>query len=228
MSLIVYKNDLVTNTVIMHLSCKCSWWTFLGTYSTYVLLQADSACKNVRNLVHDVVPWKRYVLQGTWSFRMFCHFWNGLSVVCFSVGLAVVRRPADTFHVELVRASVCTLIFTIMHAIIFCDRMQDRTNNLFSRSRVWTPGLARDRFLWVQGLNPCPCGTIFSWVQGSTSWPWSPVCRPDISLAYVTRPHEWSNRWHRRKKTLIRGKKNLSAWVVALAVWGSRKVSTCD
>ena len=27
-------------------------------YSTYVLLQADSACKNVHDLVHDVVPQK--------------------------------------------------------------------------------------------------------------------------------------------------------------------------
>ena len=105
MRLIVYKNELVTNTVIMHLSCKCSWWTFLGTYSRYVLWQADSACKNVRNLVHDVVPWKRYVLQGTWSFGMFRPFWNGLSVVHFSVDLAIIRRPADTFHVELVHAS---------------------------------------------------------------------------------------------------------------------------
>ena len=93
------------NTNIMHLSCNFARRTFCGTYSTYVLLKADSACKNVRNLVHDVVPWKRYVLQGTWSFRMFRHFWNGLSVVRFLVGLAVVRRPADTFHVELVRAS---------------------------------------------------------------------------------------------------------------------------
>ena len=32
-------------------------------YSTYVLLQADSACRNVHKLVHDVVPQKRYVLQ---------------------------------------------------------------------------------------------------------------------------------------------------------------------
>ncbi len=37
-------------------------------YSTDVLLQADSACKNVRKLVHDVVPHKRYVLQGTYLF----------------------------------------------------------------------------------------------------------------------------------------------------------------
>ena len=33
------------NTVIMQLSCKCAWWAFCSTYSTYVVLQADSACK---------------------------------------------------------------------------------------------------------------------------------------------------------------------------------------
>ena len=74
---------------------------------------------------------------------------------------------------------------------------------VFDWSRVQTPGLARDRFLWVQGSNPCPCSTIFSWVQGSIPWPGSPVFRPCISLAYVTRPHEWSNRWHRRTKKLL-------------------------
>ena len=151
----------------------------------------------------------------------------------FLVGLAVVRRPADTFHVELIRASA--RVSCAREILRSCARSYlaiactIARSIVFDRSRVRTPGLARDRFLWVQGSNPCPCSTILSWVQGSIPWPWSPVFRPGISLAYVTRPHEWSNRWHRRtKKTLIRGKKNLSAWVVALAVWGSRKVSTCD
>ena len=74
-------------------------------YSTYVLLQADSACKNVHDLVHDVVTQKDMFLQGTYLFGSFCYFLNGVSVVRFLVGLAVVRRPADTFHVELVRVS---------------------------------------------------------------------------------------------------------------------------
>ena len=31
---------------------------------------------------------------------------------------------------------------------------------------------------------------------------------PVVALAYITHPHKWSNRWHRRmKKSLIRGKK---------------------
>ena len=50
--------------------------------------------------------------------------------------------------------------------------------------------------------------------------------RPIASLTYVSHPHKWSNRWHRKQKN-IRGKNNLSAWLVALAKWGSRKVSTC-
>jgi hypothetical protein len=145
------------------------------------------------------------------------------------------RCPSSSGRVPRgTRSCICTCFvrtwnFTIACAIAFSDRVHDRTNDLFDRSRVRTPGLARDRFSWVQGSNPCPCSTIFSWVQGSIPWPWSPIFRPGVSLAYVTRPHEWSNRWHRRtKKTLIRGKKNVSAWVVAFAVWGSRKVSTCD
>ncbi len=77
---------------------------------------------------------------------MIHHFLNGLAVVRFSVDLAVVRRPVDTFHVELVRASVHTLIFTIMRAIVFRNRVHDRMNDLFSRSRVRTPRLARDLF----------------------------------------------------------------------------------
>ncbi len=60
----------------------------------------------------------------------------------FLAGLAVVHRPADTFHVELVRASACTLIFTIVRVIVFSDRVHDRTNDLFGRSKVRTPGLA--------------------------------------------------------------------------------------
>ena len=188
---------------------------FFGMYSTYVLLQADSACKNVHGLVHDVVPQKRYVLQGTYHFGSFVIFKMVCPSSVFFFGRSG-RRPSSSGHVPRGTCScICTCFvrtwsFTIACAIAFSDRVHDCMNDLFDRSRVRTPGLARDRFLWVQGLNPCPCSTIFSWVQGSIPWPWSPVFRPGISLAYVTRPHEWSNRWHRRtKKTLLRGKKKL-------------------
>ena len=165
----------------MHLSCKCSWWTFLGTYSTYVLLQADSACKNVRNLVHDVVPWKRYVLQGTWSFRMFRHFWNGLSVVRFSVGLAVVRRPADTFHVELVRA--CARILYAREILRSCAR----SYLAIACTIVWTivlvgPGfepLALQMIYFVgPGFNSLTLQHFLFVGPGFDSWTRSPVSGP--------------------------------------------------
>ena len=51
---------------------------------------------------------------------------------------------------ELVCASECvfvgTLIFTIVHAIEFSDRVHDHTKNLFGQSRVQTPGLVHDLF----------------------------------------------------------------------------------
>ena len=152
------------NTVIMHLSCKWAWWTFFGMYSTYVLLQADSACKNVHDLVHDVVPQKDMFLQGTYLFGSFVTF----KTVCpSSVFGRSGRRPSSSGHVPCGTRScictyfVCTWNLTIACAIAFSDRVHDRTNDLFDRYRVQTPGLACDWFLWVQGSNPCPCSTIF-------------------------------------------------------------------
>ena len=94
-----------------------------------VLPQADSTCRSLHKLVHDVLPQKRYVLQGTYLFLMMHHFLNSLSVVHFcwsvwlsSIGLAVAYLPEGMFHMELVHASlhafVCMLIITIAHAIL--------------------------------------------------------------------------------------------------------------
>ena len=95
-------------------------------------------------------------------------------VVCFVVGLAIVHHPADMFHVELVRASARTLIFMIVHAIVFSDHVHDRMNDLFGRSRVRTPGLANDLFC-----------------RSRVRFPDLIVCfRPIVSVAYVTRPHD--------------------------------------
>ncbi len=55
---------------------------------------------------------------------------------------------------ELIRASVRTLIFTIMRAIVFRDRVHDRTNDLFSWSRVQTRGLAHDLFCGSRVRTP--------------------------------------------------------------------------
>ena len=80
-------------------------------YSTYLLLQADSACKNVHDLIHDVVPQKDMFLQGTYLFGSFVILKRSVRRP-FLVGLAVVRRPADAFHVELVRASARVFVRT--------------------------------------------------------------------------------------------------------------------
>ncbi len=133
------------NTINMHSSCKWTWWAFSGMYSTYVLLQADSACKNVHDLVHDVVPQKDMFLQGTYLFGSFVTF----ETVCpSSVFGRSGRRPSSSGHVPRgTRSCICTCFmrtwnFTIACAIAFSDRVHDRTN---------------DRFQSVQGSNPWPC-----------------------------------------------------------------------
>ena len=87
-------------TFNMHLSCKWTWWAFSGMYSTYLLLQADSACKNVHNLVHDVVPQKDMFLQGTYLFGSFVIFKTvcpssifGQSGRCPSSSIRAAREP---------------------------------------------------------------------------------------------------------------------------------------
>ena len=85
---------------------------------------------------------------------------------------------------ELVRASVRTLIFTIVRAIVFCDRVHDRTNDLFSRSRVRTPGLARDLFVGP-GFDSLALQHDLFVGPGFDSRTRSPVFRPIVSVAYV-------------------------------------------
>ncbi len=75
------------------------------------------------------------------SFQTDASFLNGLSIDSFlsvwplSIGLAVVRHPVDTFHVELVCA-FCTCFR--MHASshdrmsdCMCDCVHDRTHDLW-------------------------------------------------------------------------------------------------
>ena len=182
------------NTDIMHLSCICARRTFCGTYSTYVLLQADLACKKVGNLVvHDVVPWTRYVLQGTYLFGLMHHFFEWSVHHPFLVSLTVICHPADTFHVELVCASarifVCTLIFTIVWAIVFSDCVHDCTNSPFGWSRVQTPGLACDLFCGSRVRFPDLAA--WSFCGSRVRFPDPITCfRPVVSVAYVTTYHK--------------------------------------
>ena len=158
-------------------------------YVFYIrIMKADSACKNVRNLIHDVVPWKRYVLQGTYLFEWFVIFktvWPS-SIFFGRSG----RRPSSSGHVPRVTCSficayiVCTWNFTIVCAIVFSDRVHDRTNDLFSWSRVQTPGLARDLFCGSRVRFPglaawSFCGSRVQFSDLITCF------RPVVSVAYV-------------------------------------------
>ena len=135
------------NTVIMHLSCKWAWWTFFGTYSTYILLQADSACKNVHELAHDVVPQKdmfcKEHIHFGWCiiFKMVCPssiFWS----VWLSSIIQWTRSTWNSFvHLHVFCMHVNFYDHVCNHIM---DPVHDRINDLFNRSRVQTPGLAHD------------------------------------------------------------------------------------
>ena len=151
----------------------------------------------------------------------------------FLVGLAIVHHPADTFHVELVRASAhISYARKILrscvqsHLAIACTIKQ----TIFLVGLGFEP-LAMDAiyFCGSRGLNPCPCSTIFLWVQGLIPWPWLPV----LGLVYpwpmsLAPTNGATGGTAEQKKLLLEVKNYSSAWVVALAVWRSRKVSTCD
>ncbi len=63
-------------------------------------------------------------------------------------------------------------------------------------------------FLVGPGFKPLPVQHDLSVGPGFGSLALIACFRLGVSLACITHPHEWSNRWHHRtKKTLIRGKK---------------------
>ncbi len=160
--------------LIQHVKMYTKWYMMW-------YLKKDMFCKE-----HNLFGW--FII-----FKMVCP-----ASVIF-VGLAVVHHPANTFHVEVVHAFHTCFCVLCMHASSWdcmcngiCNWAHNCTHDLFGRSRVRTPDLAVQSYLWVQGLVP---------------WPWLSVFRPSVSLAYVTHPHKWSSRWHRKQKTLNRGKK---------------------
>ena len=113
---------------------------------------------------------------------MFCreHIFFGWSVIFKTVCPSSVfffgrsgRRPSSSGHIPRGTClCICAHVNFYDHTR---DRtsncVHDRTNNLLGRSRVWTPGLAAQSFLWVQRSIPWPCSTIFLWVQGSIPGP---------------------------------------------------------
>ncbi len=154
------------NTDIMHLSFNFAQQTFCGTYSTYVLLKTDSACKNVHNLVHDVVHQKDMFLQGTYLFRSFVIL---RQCVCHSFFGRSGHRPPSSEHVPRGTCScICTWFvrtwnFTIACAIartIFLIGPGFEPLTLyvidFYGSRVWIPARAARSFRGSRVRFPGP------------------------------------------------------------------------
>ena len=112
----------------------------------------------------------------------------------FLVSLAIVHHPADTFRMELVCASVRSLIFMIVRTIVFSNRMHDRTDDFFGPSRVWTPGLAHDLFCWSRVWFPDLAAWFFvgpgfdSQTRSPVSGLWYPW---PMSLAPTIRGSGW-------------------------------------
>ena len=102
-------------------------------------------------LVHDVVQKDMFCREHIF-FWMIRHFSNGLFVVHFwsvcpsSVDLAIVHRPPDTFHMELVHA-FCALLCVLSYASQF--------PRLHARSYIQLCARSYARSFWqVQGSDP--------------------------------------------------------------------------
>ena len=125
---------------------------------------------------------------------MFCHFYNGLSIVRFLVGLAVVRRPADTFHVELVRA--CARILYAREILRSCARWYYLAIACTIVRTIFLVGpgfkhLALHAIFFVgPGFDSLTLQHDLFVGPGFNSRSRSPVFRPVVSVAYVTRPHD--------------------------------------
>ncbi len=221
---------------IMHLSCKCAWWAYCSTFSTYVLLQADSACKNVHKLVHDVVPQKDTFCREHMFFWLMPHFLNSLSAIHFfwlvwpSMSVcpsSVIQQTHSMWNLFVHLSVLCTHVnyHDWLHNHM-SDRVHDCTNNLFSQSRVWTPDLAAQSFcedrVWAPALAVQSfCGSRVQFPGPDCLflgllYPWPTSLTPTNAATSSTAGQK-----------LLLEEKNLSAWLVALAVWGSWKASTC-
>ncbi len=185
------------NAVIMLISGKCAWSTFLQYVFYMHYATGWFSLWNIHKMLHYVVPQKicserNMIFLDDWSFlkrSVHCPF--------FLVGLAIFCRPVDTFHVELVCASahifICTLNFTIIRTMLFSNRMHDCMINLIGRSRVRTPGLAHN--LFCRSRVRFPGLAALSFCGSRVRFPDPIACfGPLVSMAYVTCPHKWSIR----------------------------------
>ena len=179
------------NTDIMHLSCNLARRTVCGTYSTYVLLKADSACENVHKLVHHVVPQKRYVVQGTYLFEWFVIF----KTVC----------PSSIFFFWSVWPSSVVQRTRSMWNSFMHLRTRENLRSCARSYLAIACTIVRTIFLVGPGFEPLALHAIFFVGPGFDSLALqhdlfvgpgfdsrtrSSVFGPVVSVAYVTRPHD--------------------------------------
>ena len=156
---------------------RTSWGRLIQPVKMYInwymmwYLKKDMFCKE-----HDLFRW--FII-----FKTIC-----LSSIFWSVWpSSVVQRTRSTWN--SLAYFVRTWNFTIVCAIVFSDHVHDRTNDLFSRSRVRTPGLARNLFCRSRVWFPDLAAWSFC---GSRVWFPDPITcfRPIVSVAYVICPHD--------------------------------------
>jgi hypothetical protein len=175
------------------------YWALRCYVAFYIIIVYDAVCcRHVppwlcvnfyTTMVHDVVWILGYVLWGTYLF--YAQFWilDLFSKIQkfgrsgrrpSSVGLAVVRRSLSAFHVDVVNTfHVDVRIFRALRDERFYIRYV---------SSWFEPRVVR-------------CDIFVG--PGFVSRAQLHVSRPVGSVAYVTRPHEWSIRWHRKQKKTL-------------------------
>ena len=161
---------------ILHTSC----WRLIQPVKMYInwymmwYLKKDMLCKE-------------HIFSNDSSFlkRSVCHPFFGRSRRCLSSSGHVPHGTRLCLCAYFVR----TWNFTIVCAIVLSDRVHNHTNDLYSQSRVRTPGLARDLFCGSRVRFPglaawSFCGPRVQFSDRITCF------RPIVSLAYVTCPHD--------------------------------------
>ncbi len=161
---------------ILHTSC-CRLIQPVKMYTNWYMmwyLKKDMFCRE-----HTFFRW--FVI-----FKMVCPS----SVFRLVWPSSVVQQTRSMWNSFVHLHIFCTQVYFYDHVhnhISNC--VHDHTNDLFGRSRVWTPGLAHDLFcgsrVWFPDL------AAWSFCGSRVQFPDPITCfRPVVSMAYVTRPHD--------------------------------------
>jgi signal recognition particle subunit SEC65 len=167
MVLVVYKILSTSRTyskmhLVQHASFPDSWYGFYvqkdAFGSTCIFFMISGNLENILKIQKIRSVWPSFGRSGRRP----------------SSGRRVPRGTCSCICAHVIFTIARAITLAIVCAIVFRDRVHDRTNDLFNRSRVRTPGLAHDLFCRSRVRFPDP---IFCF-------------RPILSVAYVTRPHD--------------------------------------